>query len=92
MSENLIARLDRISSEVLHGTTRIETLGENYYTFEVTDAQGMKSALPHIWIDPEESDGQIQTKLARAFQEALQPELGRDDSSVPNLRTEGRLS
>ena len=90
MPETLLNRLGRIAPEALGGQTRIEVLGEDYYTFAITDAQGAKSVLPHIWIDPNTSDHQIQDKLRLALETALHPETLPDDSSVPDLRTEGR--
>jgi hypothetical protein len=90
MSESFLTRLDRISSEVLPGKIRMEARGENYYVFEVADADGNKSALPPIWIDPGGSDHQIRDKLAREFEQAFHPDSSPDDSSVPNLQTEGK--
>lgn len=92
MPDNLLSRLGRISSHVLPGTTRIEVLGENYYTFEMIDTQGTRCVLPRIWIDPEAGDRQIGDKLTRMFKEALHPECDPDDASVPTLQTEGRRS
>ncbi|MDQ1472247.1 MAG: hypothetical protein QOJ99_3727 [Bryobacterales bacterium] len=90
MPDNLLTRLDQISSEVLPGKIRTEARGENYYVFEMTDAAGTRSALPPIWIDPRGTDQQIRDKLRRELEQALHPESGPDDSSVPNLQTEGK--
>ena len=90
MSNNLLNRLERIAPGALSGQARVEALGENYYTFAITNAQGTKSVLPHLWIDPDGSDQQIQEKLRLALQTALHPETLPDDASVPDLRTEGK--
>jgi hypothetical protein len=90
MPDNIQNRLERIAADVFPGQTQIHALGENYYTFAIADAQGTKSVLPRIWIDPDTSDHQIQDKLRLALQTALHPETLPDDSSVPDLRTEGR--
>jgi len=90
MPDNLLNRCERIAAEVLAGKIQIEALGENYYTFAITDAQGIKSVFPRIWIDPDGSDHQIKDKLRLAIETALHPETLPDDSSVPDLRTEGK--
>jgi hypothetical protein len=88
MSESFLTRLDRITSEILPGKIRTESRGENYYTFEVADAAGNRSALPPVWIDPAASDQQIRDKLKREFQQAFHPDSSPDDLSVPNLQSE----
>jgi hypothetical protein len=90
MADNFLTRLGRISSEVLPGKIRTVVRGENYYVFEMTDAQGTTSALPPIWLDPKGSDQQIKDKLRGELERALHPETSPDDSSVPNMQTEGR--
>ncbi len=63
-------------------------MGENYYSFLMTYTDGTTTELPHIWIDPDKSDDEIRDKLGRAIGEALYPENGPDDESVPNMQTE----
>ena len=89
MSEGILQRLDRIAGAVLPEKSQPVDMGENYYSFEITDELGTRCELAHIWIDPATSDEQIREKLSRAFQESLHPENGPDDASVPNLQTEG---
>ena len=84
--EKTIARLNRLASDVLPGKISTETMGENYYSFVMIYADGTTTELPHIWIDPARSDGEIRDKLQRAFREALHPESAPDDESVPNLQ------
>lgn len=88
VEENILARLTRIASDVLPGKVRAETMGENYYSFVMTYADGTTTELPHIWIDPERSDEEIRHKLERAIREALHPEETPDDRSVPNIQAE----
>jgi hypothetical protein len=89
MSDNPLTRLKRIASEILPGG-QIETTarGENYYVFVITGAEGSRSALPPVWIDPKASDREVRDKLSREFEQNLHPESSPDDLSVPNLRTE----
>lgn len=89
MSDNLLNRIERIAADVLPGRIRAQALGEDYYTFEITDRKGTKTALPHIWIDSGTKDREIRDKLRLAIETALHPETLPDDSSVPDLRTEG---
>ena len=89
MEQEILDRLNRIASDVLPGTIRTETMGENYYSFLMTYDDGTTAELPHIWIDPNTSDEQISQKLARAIGEAFYPDesMG-DDQSVPNIQAE----
>ena len=89
MSDNSLTRLNRIASEILPGR-QIETTarGEDYYVFEITGAQGSRSAFPPVWIDPNASDHQVKDKLSREFEQAFHPDSSPDDLSVPNLQTE----
>jgi hypothetical protein len=89
MSDNPLTRLNRIASEILPGQ-QIETTarGEDYYVFEITGAQGSRSSLPPVWIDPRASDDQVKVKLSREFAQAFHPDSSPDDLSVPNLHTE----
>jgi hypothetical protein len=89
MSDNSLTRLNRIASEILPGQ-QIETTarGEDYYVFEITGAQGSRSAFPPVWIDPNASDHQVKDKLSREFEQAIHPDSSPDDLSVPNLQTE----
>ncbi len=89
MSEGILDRLDRISAAVLPGKTHTLDLGENYYSFEVTDELGTRCLLAHLWIDPDTSDREIGEKLSRNLHESLHPEGGPDDASVPHIQTEG---
>lgn len=88
MAEEFHKRLERIAAGILPGCAHIEPLGDDYFTFEMTGDDGTKSALPHVWINPNASDNQLRDKLRRAYQEALHPETLPDDASVPDLRTE----
>lgn len=90
MHDDFLTRLRKISADVLPSTVRPGIAGENYYTFEMTDSQGVKTTLPHIWLDPAATDQQIHDKLARTLEESLHPETMPDDASVPTLETEGR--
>jgi hypothetical protein len=89
MFDNPLTRLNRIASEILPGQ-RVEATarGEDYYVFEITGAQGSRSAFPPVWIDPNASDHQIKVKLSREFEQAIHPDGSPDDLSVPNLQTE----
>ncbi len=89
MVNTRLTRLNRIASEILPGR-QIETTarGEDYYVFEITGAQGTRSAFPPVWIDPNASDHEVQGKLSREFERAFQPDSSPDDLSVPNLQTE----
>jgi len=89
MSDNPLARLNRIASEILPGQ-QIETTvrGEDYYVFEINGAQGSRSAFPPVWIDPNASDRQVKDKLSSEFDQAFHPDSSPDDLSVPNLQTE----
>jgi hypothetical protein len=89
VSDNSLTRLNRIASEILTGK-QIETIarGEDYYVFEIADAQGSRSAVPPVWIDPQANDHQVKDKLAREFERAFHPDSSPDDLSVPNLQTE----
>jgi hypothetical protein len=89
MPEAIVERLDRLAADVLPEKSHTVDMGENYYSFKVTDELGTRCELPHIWIDPATSDEQIREKLSRLYQEAVYPEAGPDDASVPNIQTEG---
>jgi hypothetical protein len=56
MSQGILNRLDRISAAVLPGKTHALDVGENYYSFEMTDELGTRPLLAHVWIDPDTSD------------------------------------
>lgn len=88
MAEDILRRVDRIASAALPGHLGASPCGESYFSFAIRDAAGTVSTLPHIWIDPECSDRQIEDKLKRALKEALHPETFPDDLSVPDLKRE----
>jgi hypothetical protein len=89
MSDNSLTRLNRIASEILPGQQIEATArGEDYYVFVITGAQGLLSAFPQVWIDPNASDQQVKDKLSREFEQAFHPNSSPDDLSVPNLQTE----
>ena len=90
MAENFLDRLQKIAADALPGESRVESVGESYYTFEMTDANGTKSTLPRIWIDRDASDAHIRSKLAFVLQGATDPDSLPDDASVPNIQTEGQ--
>jgi hypothetical protein len=90
MHDDFLTRLRKISADVLPGTVRPTIARENYYVFEMTDSDGVKTTLPPIWLDPAATDGQIHQKLAKTLEESLHPETMPDDASVPTLQTEGR--
>jgi hypothetical protein len=84
----VLERLNRIAADVLPGKIRTETMGENYYSFVMTYADGTTTELPHIWIDPATSDEEIRDKLETAIGESFYPENAPDDQSVPNIQME----
>ncbi len=88
MADDIMSRVDRIASDALPGHIHTSPCGEYYFSFDMKDAAGTVSTLPHIWIDPECSDRQIGDKLKRALREALHPETLPDDLSVPDLKRE----
>jgi len=89
MPQAILERLDRLAADVLPEKSHAVDMGENYYSFEVSDELGTRCELAHVWIDPATSDEQIRAKLGRLYQEAVCPEIGPDDASVPNIQTEG---
>ena len=89
MSDNLLARLNQIASEILPDRQIATTArGEDYYVFEITGAQGARWALPPVWIDPQANDHQVKEKIAREFERAFHPDSSPDDLSVPNMQIE----
>jgi len=92
MPDDIFTRLGKLATEVLNGQpTEVRASGEDYYVFTVTNAQGVQSSLPAIWIAPGATDTQIRAKLADEFQQALYPDAEPGDLSVPNLQTEGKI-
>jgi len=89
MFDNSLTRVNRMESEILPGQ-RIQATarGEDYYVFEITGAQGSRSAFSPVWIDPNASDHRTKVKLSREFEQAIHPDWSPDDLPVPNLQTE----
>lgn len=88
VEENTLDRLNRLATGILPGTIRTATMGENYYSFAMAYPDGTTTELPHIWIDPADSDDEIRVRLKRAINEALHPDNEPDDASVPNIQAE----
>lgn len=88
MAEDILDRVNRIASSALPGCFHTTPRGESYFSFDMKDANGTVSTLPHIWIDPASSDRQIADKLNRALRESLHPQMLPDDRAVPNLKKE----
>jgi hypothetical protein len=92
MPDDFLGRVRKIAAEVSESkAVEVSDKGEGYYAFEITDPEGAGSRLPPIWIAPGTSDQQIKDKLSREFHQAFHPESDRDDLSVPNLQTEGKV-
>jgi hypothetical protein len=91
MSQETFDTVKRVAAEILPDRqTRVSAEGEDYYSFEASDSQGMTSTLPRVWIAPGSSDNEIRNKLRHEFRLAFDPDSEPDDLSVPGLATEGR--
>jgi hypothetical protein len=91
MSEDPFAQVQRISSEILSGQEiTVLANGEDYYAFAVVSAEGIRSTLPPVWVDPKASDQQVRTKLSREFRRAFDPDSEPGDLSIPGLQDEGK--
>jgi hypothetical protein len=91
MPHEIFDTVKRVTDEILPDRqTRVTAEGEDYYSFEVRDADGTKSTLPKVWIAPKTTEEEIRYKLRREFRLAFDPDSEPDDLSVPGLATGGQ--